>query len=175
MLKAILHKCHRHISIVPTSIVTTYGQLYEVCKAFPDYQWISMLAAFTTVVAGSPSPAKVQYNVLAQPNPIHLFAYVTASRQVTTIHRCFSIMSTRMGQPTTQWDGQNYATDMDWTDMGVRTVELLPKLVNRSPQPLCWSKLKRYSSTLTTTHSQTTCQLYQLGKCMLVLRQFWSG
>ena len=65
-----------------------YGQHYEVCKAFPDDQWISMLAAFTTVVAGSPSPAKVQSNVLAQPNPMHLFAYVTDSGHITTIH-CF--------------------------------------------------------------------------------------
>ena len=64
---------------------------------------------------------------------MHLFAYVTASRQVTTIHRCFSRMSTRMGQPTTQWDGQKFARDMDWTAMGVRTVEVLPNLVNRSP------------------------------------------
>ena len=69
--------------------IILYGQFYEVCKAFPDDQWISMLAAFTTVVAGSPSPTKVQYNVLAQPNPMHLFAYVTASRQVTTVHGVF--------------------------------------------------------------------------------------
>ena len=62
---------------------------------------------------------------------MHLFAYVTASRHVTTIHR-FSRITTRMGQPTTQWDGQNFATDMDWTDMGVRTVELPPNLFNRA-------------------------------------------
>ena len=66
--------------------ITTYGQFYEACRAFPDDQWISMLAAFTTVVAGSPSPAEVQLCVLAQPNLMHLFAYVTATRQVTTIH-----------------------------------------------------------------------------------------
>ena len=111
------------------SPITTYGQFYEACGAFPDNQWISVLAAFTTIVAGSPSPAKVRLNVLAQPNPMHLFAYVTASGHVTTIHR-FSRMTTRMGQPTTQWDGQNFATDMDWTVMGVRTVELPPNLFN---------------------------------------------
>ena len=60
---------------------------------------------------------------------MHLFAYVTASRQVTAIH-CFSRISTRMGQSMTQWDEQNFATDMDWTDMGVRTVALLPNLFN---------------------------------------------
>ena len=137
MLNAILHKCHRHISIVPTSIVTTYGQLYEVCKAFPDDQWISMLAAFTTVVAGSPSPNKVQYNVLAQPKPMHLFAYVTASRQVTTIHRCFSRMSTRMGQPTTQWDGQKFATDMDWTEYGGQDCGATAQPVQQTPLNHC--------------------------------------
>ena len=94
-----------------------------------------MLAAFTTIVAGSPSPADVRSNVLAQPNPMHLFAYVTASGHITTIHR-FSRMSTRLGQPTTQWDGRNFATDMDWTDMGVRTVELPPNLFNRATPTL---------------------------------------
>ena len=79
-----------------------------------------MLAAFTIVVAVSPAPAKVQLDILVQPNPMHLFAYVTASRHITTI-LCFSRMTTRMGQPTTQWDGQTFATDMDRTDMGVRT------------------------------------------------------
>ena len=37
-----------------------------------------------------------------------------------------------MGQPTTQWDGQNFATDIDWKDMRVRTVELLPNLFNQA-------------------------------------------
>ena len=106
---------------MPTSPITTYGQFYEVCRAYPDNQWNSVLMAFTMVVAGSPSPAKVQSSVLAQPNPMQLFAYVTASGHSTTIH-CFLRMSTQLGQPTTQWDGQNFATDMDWTDMGVRTV-----------------------------------------------------
>ena len=45
-------------------------------------------------------------------------------------------MSTRIGQLTTQWDGQNFPTDMDWTDMGVRTVELPPNLFNRAPQTI---------------------------------------
>ena len=45
-------------------------------------------------------------------------------------------MSIRMRQPTTQWDGQNLATDMDWTDMQVRTVELPPNLFNRAPQTI---------------------------------------
>ena len=40
---------------MPKSLVTMYGQFYETCKAFPDNQWVSMLAAFTTLVAGSPS------------------------------------------------------------------------------------------------------------------------
>ena len=88
-------------SIMSASPITTHGQFYEACKAFPDNQWISVLAAFTTIVAGSPSHDKVQSNFLAQPNPMHLFAYVTASGYVTTIHR-FSRMTTRMGQSTTQ-------------------------------------------------------------------------
>ena len=103
---------------MPASAITTYGQFYKTCKAFPSDEQISILAAFTMVVAGSPAPAKVQLNVLAQPNPMHLFAYVTAARQVTTIH-CLSQMSSRMGQSTTHWDGQNFAMDMDWTDMGI--------------------------------------------------------
>ena len=107
------------------SSITTYGQFYKVCGAFPEDQWISILAAFTTVVAGSPSPSEVRLNVMAQPNPMHVFAYVTDSGQITTIHR-FSRMPTRMGQPKTQWDNRNFATDMDWTEMGVRTVELPP-------------------------------------------------
>ena len=63
---------------------------------------------------------------------MHLFAYVTAARKVTTIH-CLLQMSSRMGQPTTLWDGQNFATDMDWTDMGIRTVEQPPTMFNRAP------------------------------------------
>ena len=85
------------------SSITTYGQFYKVCGAFPEDQWISILAAFTTVVAGSPSPSEVRLNVMAQPNPMHVFAYVTDSGQITTIH-CSSQMPTRMGQPKTQWE-----------------------------------------------------------------------
>jgi hypothetical protein len=117
---------------MPASAITTYGQFYKTCKAFPGDEWISILASFTTVVAGFPAPAEVWQNVLAQPNPMHLFAYVTAPRQVTTIH-CLSQMSSRMGQPTTQWNGRNFATDMDWTDMGIRTVEQQPTMFNRAP------------------------------------------
>ena len=136
VLNAILHKHLRQFSIMHPLPITTYGRFYEACGTFPDDQWISMLAAFTTIMTGSPSLAKVHSNVLAQPNPMHIFAYVTATGQITTIHR-FSRMPTRMGQPTTQWDGQKFATDMDWTDMVVRTVELLPNLVNRSPLNHC--------------------------------------
>jgi hypothetical protein len=117
------------------SSITMHGQFYEVCGAFPEDQWISILAAFTTVVAGSPSPSKVWLNVLAQPNPMHVFAYVMASRQITTIHH-FLQMPTRMDQPKTQWDDCNFAMDMDWTEMGVRTVELLPSLFNRATPTL---------------------------------------
>jgi hypothetical protein len=120
---------------MPATAITTYGQFYETCEAFPGDEWISILAAFTTVVAGSPSPSKVRSNVLAQPNPMHVFAYVTASGQITTIHR-FSRMPTHMGQPKTQWDDHNFATDMDWTEMGVRTVELPPSLFNRATPTL---------------------------------------
>ena len=98
------------------SSITTYDQFYKVCRAFPEDQLISILAAFTTVVAGSPSPSKVCLNVLAQPNPMHVFAYVTASGQITTIHP-FSQLPTQMSQPKTQWDDHNFATDMDWTEM----------------------------------------------------------
>jgi hypothetical protein len=69
---------------------------------------------------------------------MHLFAYVTASGQVTTIHH-LSQMSTRMGQSTTQWDDCNSVTGMDWTDMGVRTVELPANLFNQAHLQLCWS------------------------------------
>ena len=120
---------------MPVSSITTYGQIYKVCRAFPEDQWISILTAFTTVVAGSPSPSKVHSNVLAQPNPMHVFAYVMAIGQITTIHH-FSQMPTQMGQPKTQWDDCNFATDMDWTEMGVRTVELPPSLFNRATATL---------------------------------------
>ena len=63
-----------------------------------------MFAAFTTVVAGTPSPTKIQLNVLEQPNNMHPFAYITAYRDITLIHY-FLRMSTRIGQHTTQWDG----------------------------------------------------------------------
>ena len=88
---------------MPASSITTYGQFYKTCRAFLVNQWISILAAFTTVVAGSPSPSEVCSNVLAQPNPMHVFAYVMASGQITTIHH-FLQMPTQMGQPKTQWD-----------------------------------------------------------------------
>ena len=175
MLNAILDKGLRHISIVPISQITTYGQFYEACKAFPDSPWMSMLASFTKFVTGSPSPSKVQSNVPSQPNPMHLFAYVTATGHVTTIHR-FLRMSIRMGQSTTQWDRQIicYRHGLDryaGQDCGVIT-QLVPQ---SPPQPLCQLKLKRYSSTSWTTHSWTTCQLYQLDKCILGLRHFLSG
>ena len=41
-------------------------------------------------------------------------------------------MSSRMGQPATQWDGQNFSTDMDWTDIGIRTVEQPPNMINQA-------------------------------------------
>ena len=100
--------------------------------------WISILVAFTMVEGGSPSPSGVRLNVLAQPNPMHVFAYVTASRQIRTIH-CFLQMPTQMGQPKTQWDDQNFAMDMGWTEMGVRTVELPPSLFNWATPTLCQS------------------------------------
>ena len=65
---------------MPASAITTYGQFYKACRAFPEDQWISILVAFTTVVAGSPSPSEVCSNVLAQPNPMHVFSYVTVAR-----------------------------------------------------------------------------------------------
>ena len=118
LLNAILHKCLRQISIIHPIPITMYGQYYEACRAFPDNQWISMLVAFTTVVAESPSTTKVHYNVLGQPNPMHLLAYVTATRHITTIHRHLMVLPPRMRQPMTQWDGRNFATDMDWTEYG---------------------------------------------------------
>jgi hypothetical protein len=53
---------------------------------------------------------------------MYLFAYVAANGQVTTIHYLLP-MATRMGQPTIYWDGQNFAMNMDWIDMGIRTME----------------------------------------------------
>ena len=81
------------------------------------------------VAAGSPPPIEVSSNVLAQKNPMHVFAFDMASMQITTIHH-FLQMTTQMGQPKAQWDDHNFATDMDWTDMRVRTVELPPSLFN---------------------------------------------
>ena len=86
---------------MPTSTITTYSQLYKTCESFPNDQWISVFMALTSVVAGSPAASKLQLNVLAQPKPIHLFAYVTASDQVITIHLLLQL-PTRLGQPTMQ-------------------------------------------------------------------------
>ena len=59
MLDAILHKRLRQISIMHPLPITTYGQFYEACGAFPDDQWNSVLAAFTMFVTESPTPAEV--------------------------------------------------------------------------------------------------------------------
>ena len=48
------------------------------------------------VVGSSQVPSKICTIILAQPNPIHLFAYVTTSGQVQTIY-CLSQMSSRIG------------------------------------------------------------------------------
>ena len=65
---------------------------------------------------------------------MHCFTDVTASGQTTTIHHMLQ-MSTRIGQPATQWNRQKFATDMDWTDMGIRTVQQPPNKINRAPLP----------------------------------------
>ena len=46
-----------------------------------------------------------------------------------------------MGQPTTQWDDQNFATDMDWIDVRIRTVEP-PNLFNRAPSTIVPDKVE---------------------------------
>ena len=71
---------------MPASSITMYDQFYKACRAFPEDQWNSILAAFTTVVAGSPSPSKVCASVLAQPNPMHVFAYFMAMLNLTLEH-----------------------------------------------------------------------------------------
>jgi hypothetical protein len=38
-----------------------------------------------------------------------------------------------MRHPTAQWDRQYFATDMDWTDMEIRTMELPPNMSNQAP------------------------------------------
>jgi hypothetical protein len=159
---------------MPASSITTYGQFYEVCGAFPEDQWISILAAFTTVVAGSPSPSEVRSNVLAQPNPMHVFAYVTASGQITTIHR-FSRMTTRMGQPKTQWDDRNFATDMDWTEMGVRTVELPPSLFNRATPTLVPVLVEEVLQYFANNPQAESMPMLPAAQALPELKQFLSG
>ena len=66
-------------SIMPASAITTYYQFYKTWEVFPDDQWISLLAAFISVLAEFPLSSKMWLNVQAQPNPIHLFAYVMAA------------------------------------------------------------------------------------------------
>ena len=46
------HKYLGHTSIMPASSITTYDQDYKVSEAFPEDQWISILATLTLVVAG---------------------------------------------------------------------------------------------------------------------------
>ena len=82
-------------------------------------------------MAGHSAPSEVQFNVLAWANHMYFLAYVIASGQVTTIHHLLK-MSSRMGQPTTLWDEQHFATDINWTDMGIRTVEQPPNIFNRA-------------------------------------------
>ena len=50
---------------MPAPSITMYGQFYKAYGAFPKDQWIFILEAFTTVVAGFPSPSKEHFNVLA--------------------------------------------------------------------------------------------------------------
>ena len=73
-------------SIIPISCITTNNQVYKPCGAFPDDQYISILVAFAMIVTGSVVPLEVQLNLLTQSNSMQLIAYVTTSRQVTTIH-----------------------------------------------------------------------------------------
>ena len=88
-------------------------------------------------LAALPVPAEVHLNVLAHPSSMHLFAFVTTDGQVTTILHFFQT-KTRNGQPKTQWTGQKSATDMDWTEMRIRTVEQPPNMFNIAPpQPSC--------------------------------------
>ena len=66
---------------------------------------------------------------------MHLFAYVTASGHITTVN-CFLRISTRMGESMIQWDRQNFAMDMNWTDMRIRSVKLPLNLLNRAPHTI---------------------------------------
>ena len=70
---------------MPESAITTYGQIYNACEALSAYQWLSILAAFTMAVTGSPAPSEVWLHVLTQASQTNLFTYVTASGQSTTI------------------------------------------------------------------------------------------
>lgn len=115
------HPCIPHSQIWP---------ILHACRAFPDDQGISTNVAYTTVTAGSPSPSRVWLDILIQSSPMHLFACVTTSRQVTTINHILQ-MTTRMGQPNTQWDEQNCAMDMGWADMGGQDC---------GNQPICFTK-----------------------------------
>ena len=76
------------------SVIITYGQFYKTCETFPHDEWISKLVAFISVVAGSPAPAKVRLNILAQPNPMHIFLHMSQqsgrSQQFTICCECLA-------------------------------------------------------------------------------------
>ena len=74
LAQCLQHKCLGQPRTMPASSVITYAQFYKVCGTFSDDQWNNMLAAFTSDVACSPAPAKMQINVMGQRNPMCLFA-----------------------------------------------------------------------------------------------------
>ena len=153
-------------------MATTYGQFYESCAAFCGQQWVTALAAFSAVGAGSPAPAEIKANLLAQQNPMHVFAYLAPDGRVTTLHR-FSSLVTRMGQPATPWDNKILAMEMDWTLMGVKTVEVPNDIFARSPVipvPLDAAEVLNYFATNPAADHLPPYLAGQVGTEQVVLR-----
>ena len=84
--------------------------------------------------------------------------------------------TTRMEQPTTQWDGPKFAIKVDWSNMGIRTVKLPANLFNQDSPPIVpvldEEVLQYFVDNQNVDTMPSHC--YLLGRHTLGLRQFLS-
>jgi hypothetical protein len=119
-------------SIIPTFTINIDSQSYKASGAFFDDQWVSLPVAFALVLAGSPATSKVWLNILAESNPMHLFANDTASSHNTTIHhfgKCLQEQGSSKNSGMAKMLQQTWAGQI-W---GVKTLDLPPNMINKVP------------------------------------------
>ena len=126
------------------------------------------------IVAGSPWPYKVCSIVLVQPNPNMSLqmSWLAGKTQQSIVfckclHKCVSLRHSGMTVTLLHTcTGQTWESGLWSYYAACSTGQHLP---------LCLPSLKRYSSTLLTTHMQILCQYYQLHMPIPELRQFLIG